>query len=558
MTPPSVPRSASSHERNSRGLTFGHSGLLAALLLLIAAIALPASQAPPPAIAELAPNAQEQITDAPIDQSSDFGQGDGGPGGGGATTTTSTTSTTTAASADGKIDRGRVRQCVGNPPRQTEDFHSPPCVNFFEGNNGGATSRGVTGDEIVVAVPVNNKFASLYTAYFNSRYEFYGRKLVIKAVSGGGSPQGMVSLAVKVDKEVGAFASTTIGDNGGGEYVYYDELAKRGIVSTNGYPSAASEAHLASRHPYEWSYLPTFDFMGRSKAEWVCKALKGKLAEFAGGAERAQTRKFALVSSINLDGSGPDLAPIVSTLGNCGIDVRKDTYEIVRQQGDDAAGIQQAQDIVLKLQTAGVTTVICECHTQSSGLYLYPVATKQGYYPEWVFATYMYQAEDIHVQLWDGAQMAHTFGLSWWNKQLTYQESPWYWALRDVDPNFTWSNEPFDYYDARWLFNSFSLLAAGIQLAGPKLTPASFAAGLQRARFPNPNPGQPPYWQARVGFAGDHTFINDASLVWADKSQPSTWANVPGTLCYGNGGRRYTLGEWPTDYGGIYAPASCN
>src|SRR5207248_1022396 len=38
-----------------------------------------------------------------------------------------------------------TKQCVGHPPRQTEDPLSPPCVAFFTGDNGGATYRGVNG-----------------------------------------------------------------------------------------------------------------------------------------------------------------------------------------------------------------------------------------------------------------------------------------------------------------------------------------------------------------------------------------------------------------------------
>src|SRR5437879_5167404 len=39
-------------------------------------------------------------------------------------------------------------QCVGSPPHQTEDPLSPPCVAFFNGDNGGATYAGVTRSEI--------------------------------------------------------------------------------------------------------------------------------------------------------------------------------------------------------------------------------------------------------------------------------------------------------------------------------------------------------------------------------------------------------------------------
>jgi hypothetical protein len=49
---------------------------------------------------------------------------------------------------------GNPRQyaCVGNPPRQTEDPASPPCVPFFQGDNFGATYQGVTKREIIVLI----------------------------------------------------------------------------------------------------------------------------------------------------------------------------------------------------------------------------------------------------------------------------------------------------------------------------------------------------------------------------------------------------------------------
>jgi hypothetical protein len=46
------------------------------------------------------------------------------------------------------------KRCVGNPPRQTEDPTSPPCVAFFDGDNFGSTYQGVTGEEIRVLIYV--------------------------------------------------------------------------------------------------------------------------------------------------------------------------------------------------------------------------------------------------------------------------------------------------------------------------------------------------------------------------------------------------------------------
>ena len=111
-----------------------YSSLSAALMAIIAVVAITAAQTPPPAIAELAPQAVQQIKDAPQQQSSELGSADGGSGiGDGVTTTTATTVVsavpgappTTAAAA---VERARVRRCVGDPPRQTEDPQSPPCV----------------------------------------------------------------------------------------------------------------------------------------------------------------------------------------------------------------------------------------------------------------------------------------------------------------------------------------------------------------------------------------------------------------------------------------------
>ena len=536
--------------RRSRGPFGVQGGVAGVLLALIAAVALPTTQSPPPAIAEFAPQAQEQITDAPESQTSDAGEGEGGGlGEGGATTTTVLTpaqmaSTTTTAPPR---EVPRTRKCVGDPPRQTEDPQSPPCVAFFEGDNGGATSKGVTADEIRIVVPANAKYSEAMVSHFNNRFEFYGRKLRIVEFPGGAD---MVAKAIAVDEEADAFASTTHGDAGGAEYVYYDELARRGIVSANGQPSMVDEPHLQAHHPYEWSYLPGHDVMSRNKADWACEALQGRNAEFADGGYQTRTRTFGLITTIEPDGSAPDLRPMKAALSGCGIDLVREAT-IVRQSGDDQAGLEEARQIVIDFQLAEVTTVFCQCHTQSSGLYLGTTATSQGWFPEWLIGTYMYQAEDVHVQFWDAAQIENSFGLQWWSKQLIPQDSPWYWAILDGDPNAEFANF-YDYYDARWLYNSLLVLASGIQMAGPELTPENFARGLQAARFPNPNPGQAPYWQGTVGFNGDHTFVNDAALVWFDKNAPSSWDSVPGAVCYAKRGVRYSLGSWPSDNAGLF------
>src|SRR5258708_14520136 len=100
-------------------------------------------------------------------------------------------------------------RCVGNPPRQTEDPLSPPCLPSFTGSNGCSTAQGVTCDEIRVLIswegvqqaagcdtrpspsavyynlddpPQNGEsckvsYMRAWAKYFNSRYQTYNRRV---------------------------------------------------------------------------------------------------------------------------------------------------------------------------------------------------------------------------------------------------------------------------------------------------------------------------------------------------------------------------------------------
>lgn len=546
-------------ERRNIGAPLANGTMMLALLTVVALVALPASQTPPPSIAELSPNAQEQITEEQPEQSSSVGEGEGGEGredvpGPAASPEPEPEAPSEAPASEPERDPARLRACVGNPPRQTEDPHSPPCVSYWEGDNGGATAKGVTATEIRIACGSHCEFVEAMVGHFNTRFEFYGRKLVVFDNDTGfeSSPEKLVALADRAIDEIDAFASTMIGDKAGNEFVYYDRLAEGGVVSVQGNPPLVDEAHLASYHPYQWSYMPTFEYLSRNKAEWICSALAGGTADFADGTEQGQPRRFGLVVT-NVKGRKPDTAPMKAILSNCGVELAGE-WEMDQQYGDDAAGNNQANNVVLELKSAGVTSVICECHTQSSGFFMSKAADQQVYNPEWLVSTYYFQTTDAHVRYNFSPQMERHFGLQWWNKQMPRDQSPWYWALKGSDPNYQYGNDP--YYDGvHQMWGSISLLAAGLQLAGPNLTPETFAQGLLRAEWPNPDHGQAPYWQADVGFVGTHSFIRDAALVWGSRTAPSSWGGQPGAFCYAQRGVRYQLGSWPSDYAGLYEGA---
>src|SRR5688572_33485565 len=98
--------------------------LALALIVVIATLALSNRQPPPPSIAEFAPQAIENISDAPDEQSSSSGRA-GGQGAGGLPTPSPEVSPGTV------IHVPSVRRCVGDPPRQIEDPQSPPCVPYW-------------------------------------------------------------------------------------------------------------------------------------------------------------------------------------------------------------------------------------------------------------------------------------------------------------------------------------------------------------------------------------------------------------------------------------------
>ena len=520
------------------GLIYGAMSLV--VLLLVAVMALTARQTPPPSIAELAPQAVEQIKDAPAEQSSDFGSGEGGEGGrAGATTTT--TGLLTAPPPRAVIDQARVRRCIGDPPRQIEDPQSPPCVPYWDGDNGGSTWRGVTRDEIRIGF-VNSPWVPRQALenFFNARFEFYGRKLrLLELGDGGNSDAGMVADAVQADEELDVFAVGSYRDRGGDEKVFYDELARREILSVNNRPVFYGERHFRDKHPYQWSYLPGFDVMARAKGRWVCRALAGRPAEWARGVDAGKPRVFGIVYSSKNTGARPDVDILVDELSKCDV-----VPAAVVDSGEAGAANRNA---VVQMQAAGVTTVLCECHSKPMS-----DATTQGWFPEWVMSTFMYSDDDLNGQLNASTQqMDQAIALGWWNKQGAVTDSAWNWAVKEGDPNYVYSSPPNDYYDARWTYHSMLVLASGIQMAGPNLTPETFANGLKRAKFPNPNAGDAPYYQARIDFSDDHTAQEDAAVLWWSTQQQSSWGGT-GTWCYSRLGLRFGSDrDFPRDTSGI-------
>jgi hypothetical protein len=540
-----------------------YSALSLVIVLIVATLAITASQTPPPPIAELSPRA-EQIKDAPPEQASELGSADGGSGLGGIAPTTTSTTLPPGAATTIPLRQPRQRRCVGSPLRQTEDPQSPPCVASWTGDNGGATTKGVTADEIRIAVPTGdgklNRHFDAVQLHFNTRYELYGRKLRLIPYKYGGDNipcSSMKADALKVDEEIDAFASLVYGIQRGNEACYYDELSRRGVMSFQSAfgPPAGGEAHLETFAPYQWNYLPSLDKILRTVGEVICKNLKGRSPSHALGAERAAlVRTFGLVTEVPIAGApAVDTALLDSALKACGVEpVRVQQFSNVSPDERNTL----ARDAVLKFKDAGVTSVICLCDASYLVQFLFPQSTLQTYYPEWIVQNY--GSQDTDPQMAVGSQndqKTQVFGIRSWNKAIGH-DLPFWAAIREADPTF-----PPELWVVSFPYWDLLVIASGIQAAGPHLTPQAFQAGLYRTKFSNPGCGGPPYYQACVGFGpGNHTMVQDSALIWYDTqarprdTDPDVGGPTRGGYCYVDGGRRYKPGDFPAGDPAFFQP----
>ncbi|MGH2812338.1 MAG: hypothetical protein ACRDI1_06455 [Actinomycetota bacterium] len=545
-----------SRVRAPRAPAIMYTVLAASIAVLLGLLALSARQTPPPAIAELAPQSVEQIREALEEQTSAFGGESGGQGEG-----RGRAGSLLAEEEEEQesIDVPRVRRCVGDPPRQTEDPKSPPCVPYFDGDNGGATWKGVTANEIVVAWPELVFFEDVQVMnalvnHFNSRYEFYGRK--IKLVSfpprdgfyATPNPGNMQADAIHVDEEIGAFASLSYAARFGAEHHYYDELARRQIVSIAHRASAiGTEARYRRFDPYEWNTQPSIDVMLRLYGEFACKTLNNRPPAYAGFPQNAPAeRVFGLIYNEGTDGTTPPIEIFKEVIEACGIDLAaefklRETLDSAQRAQNSAAAIGQ-----MSQAQPQVTSIICWCDVSNVRDGLMPAASSQGYQPEWLISTYIDNDVDNSFRNTTPDQANNVIGISYRDKWLPNEDTSWWAAMREGNPGYTPGDSQGYSMNAR--YQSLLTLSSGIQLAGPRLTPETFRDGLHGANFPNPGADGPPNYQARMGFPGGrHTLTSSATMIWYGRSEPATVERGErGAICYVAKGDRHDLGDWPS------------
>ncbi len=467
------------------------------------------------------------------------GQATGGSGGEG------------GAGGDGATPPGATGGCGDRQEQVPGDPYSPPCI-AFSGDNGGATSKGVTDTTIRVAFRVLNekgfqqtlaelagaslvdspdsitRTVSALADYFNERFQLYGRKIEMVFYDGRGSNTNellgkgrelAVADAIQVAEEIGAFADLSATSE-----PYAGALAERGVIGF-GTPYLSRGWH-EQRAPFAWSLATDGSIVSEFAAEYAVKKLYGGNADHAGGALKGRPRVFGALA--------PENSWYQESVDNAEKVIRDAGQEPGYRRAyvlDLGTMSDQATRIIADFKDRGITTILCGCDPIIP-VFLSGVANREQYYPEFIIVGTALTDADIVGQLWNPNFASHAFGVSPLDGFVPPTQTIAYAAyksVRDDEPAFS----------VDLIYYQMYMLAIGLQMAGPDLNPQSFEQGM--FSYP-PKSGPIGLWAFGPG---DRTAANDVREIFWDAGAISTYNGKQGAYIGGNDGARFQKGQIP-------------
>jgi hypothetical protein len=469
------------------------------------------------------------------------------------------------------------KKCIGDPPRQTEDPLSPPCVPFFEGDNGGKTWEGVTAEEVLVVYyndfnvkgdltkpyrPSDDKpgYPAYYhqnhvktvkalLRYFQSRYQTYNRRVRLVGYASGGGLGTADSQRVSEMQRIAAmdpFAVVTLIENS----QFIAPLAKdHGIPLFGWNEDVPLETYEANR-PYMWSFAPDQTTETVWSGEFICRKLRGRPARFTTDPLLlGKPRKFGLIfQNPQHSQRGPFLSQLAERLQAQVKESCNMTFDYVRmfsRQGDEEAGQMMAA-----MKTRDITTVVCYCIAQQTELHIpkfQAAASGVGYYPEWYWDSTAAMDHALWQQQYGNASH-RSFGTSYLWRQGPFNQSHAYRAFQEQEPGQI-PNLRFNFE----MYHTFLSLFSGLQGAGPILTPESIERGMFTFTWHRrDDPFVPTGGYGHSGACGmpggcsPYTFIHTGMAWWYDPSGVPPGKTEPnGCIRVVEGGKRYFGPDWP-------------
>lgn len=488
------------------------------------------------------------------------------PTGGGAAGPTVPSSTTPADSGDpAAAVFGEGPQCDANGRQIGISGYMPPCVRWTGGDNGGATARGVTRDTVKIAIwqgqedPATRQALSgarlndspavverMYEAlrrYFNNHYQTYGRELVFVEVQASGestSDEAMKADAIKIADEIGAFATFTGNGLAPIPTTLARELAQRGVVCIC--TTSLSSAFYTELPPLIWSALPTIDEYAQHSAEYIAKRMGFDPAEYGGLGTVGTPRVYCLMY---LTGTGETVSPEgprAARIFREAFAARGISFETeVAYFYDPGSNQNDVTAMIAKFKSEGCTTLV-PLVDPIMPILITREATNQAYFPEWFIVGTGLSDTTTIGRFYDQQQWGNAFGIS-----------P-LWVTWDVVENSAGYNEFHHGMPGRnkgdegALINvyrsAFQTLWTGIHMAGPNLTPDTFAQGMYAYPATGGTPASPLVFRTREA----PTEIKDFSEVWYDPNRVGPDERTEtgtGMIVRADGGKRYDAGEWP-------------
>ncbi len=445
------------------------------------------------------------------------------------------------------------------------DYFAPECYAPFTGDNGGATSTGVTADEITVvyyegpnadpiisyitdAIAVDDTNQQQFDTmkelvrYYETYYEMYGRKVNLVTYEGTGIASDEVAARADAAAIVEKYHPFVVLGGPALTSAFADELANNETMCVGCTPGQPADFYT-QRDPYVWGLDGSAVQKQIHVLEFIQKQLLGKNAEHGGDAVKNSPRSFGLLY-LESSGASKDLADSFAA----GMDAMGSPLAATVAYQLDPQTIQQtASQVITKLKAAGVTTVVFSGDPVAPREFT-KEATAQEYFPEWVVAASTLVDVTAFARTYDQQQWQHAFGVT----QLAARTDP---TLSGAYANYVWftGQEPPANDTIGVIAPNPALFFAVLQYVGPNLTPQTFKDALFASPGTLPGISQPYLSYGDKGYWGgvpDYQGVDDATVFWWDPAATGPdeiRKDGVGMYQYVDGGKRYLPGQWPSE-----------
>jgi len=462
-----------------------------------------------------------------------------------------------AFGAKGKTRSGL--ECDVNVKQVTWTVYAPPCIPAYIGNNGGATSHGVTSSTISAVFRRTNSaeekaaFAAVgdaapgtddeyladlrtYLGYFNATYELYGRHLEVHDFNGQGDnleeDQGRMLEGAQADAKTAhdepynGFMDLSSSPTLASTQPYEENLAAQKVIAIGavGLPHSWFKQYA----PYEYSIAPDGTKAVTGAVHMLCQRLAGQNAVYSGSAVfQNAKRKFGLIAPEN------DQYQVLAKQLADGVKAEcNESFVTASYAINIATMAEQSTTIIASMQSAQVSHLACICDPVVE-IFFSQNADGQKYYPEWSPTAWLDpQGRENAPNEWSHAMAGQ------WIDWPAKAKSEAYRVFKLASPN----TEPKEQYYAEAYWTLLYVYSA-LQLAGPNLNPTTFQQGV--FAMPRTPTGMFGTWQG-----GKDAFSPtvDVQVSYWSATTPSNMDEKPGSWVPCEGHKWFDLND-PNGWG---------